>query len=171
MGDRDEEGVRRFVEHMAMSWAEWGFPRMAARVLMVMMAADEEALTAAELGDRLEISPAAVSGAVRYLIQIGMLAREPVPGSRRDRYRLPDDAWYQASSLKGGLYKMIVDMAGQGVTALGGDETASGARIAEMRDFFVFLEAELGALLDKWHESRGQPRVHSTGLRPEGPRR
>jgi hypothetical protein len=25
MGDRDEEGVRRFVEHMA----EWGFPRMA----------------------------------------------------------------------------------------------------------------------------------------------
>lgn len=83
MGDRDEEGVRRFVEHMAMSWAEWGFPRMAARVLMVMMAADEEALTAAELGDRLEISPAAVSGAVRYLIQIGMLAREPVPRPRR----------------------------------------------------------------------------------------
>lgn len=57
------------------------------------------------------------------------------------------------------------------MTAPGGDETASGARIAEMRDFFVFLEAELGALLDKWHESRGQPRVHSTGLRPEGPRR
>src|SRR5258708_2537107 len=107
-----------------------------------------------DLGGRRELGPAAVSGAVRYLIQIGMLAREPVPGSRRDRYRLPDDAWYQASSLKGGLYKMIVDMAGEGVTALGGDQTASGARVAELRDVFVFLQAGAGALLDTGPESR-----------------
>ena len=64
---RDEEGVRLFVERMAMTWADLGFPRMPARILITLLAADEPALTAAELGERLEVSPAAISGAVRYL--------------------------------------------------------------------------------------------------------
>ena len=37
---RDEAQVRLFVENMAMFLADWGFSRMAARVLMVLMAAD-----------------------------------------------------------------------------------------------------------------------------------
>jgi hypothetical protein len=153
-GIRDEEGVRHFVEHMAMTWADWGFPRMAARVLMTLMAADEGALTAAELAERLGVSPAAISGGVRYLIQIGMVAREPVPGSRRDRYRMPDDAWYQASTTKGAWFKVIVDIAGGGITAIGGEDSPSGARIADMRDFFAFMATDTGALLERWHATR-----------------
>jgi biotin operon repressor len=156
-GIRDDEGVRHFVEHMAMSWADWGFPRMPARVLMTLMAADEDALTAAELAERLGVSPAAISGGVRYLIQIGMVAREPVPGSRRDRYRMPDDAWYQASAVKGTWFKVIVDIAGDGITAIGGKDSPSGARIAEMRDFFAFMATDTGNLLERWHETRATP--------------
>ena len=37
----------------------------------------------------LRISPAAVSGAVRYLIRLGLVHKERVPGSRRDCYRCP----------------------------------------------------------------------------------
>jgi DNA-binding transcriptional regulator GbsR (MarR family) len=153
-GVRDEDGVRRFVEHMAMSWADWGFPRMPARVLMTLMAADEEALTAAELSERLGVSPAAISGGVRYLIQIGILQREPVPRSRRDRYRLPDDAWYQASTVKSDIFKMIVDITDGGMKAIGSEESPSAVRIREMRDFFAFMQAEMSTLMDKWHETR-----------------
>src|SRR5262245_47418683 len=92
-GPRDEEGVRQFVEHMAMMLTEWGFPRMPARVLGSMMTADEDSLTAADLAERLGVSPAAISGAVRYLTHIGLISRVPVAGSRRDRYRLPDNPW------------------------------------------------------------------------------
>lgn len=145
---------------MARAWADWGFPRMPARILMTMMAADEPALTAAELGERLGVSPAAVSGAVRYLIQIGMIVREPVPGSRRDSYRLPNDAWYQASATKGGFFKILVDMTSDGLTAIGDADSPSAARIAEMRDFFAFMKEELGGLLDKW-EQRRQPTSES----------
>ena len=67
---RDEEQVRSFVEQMAMFLTDWGFPRMPARVLMGLMAADEERLTAGELAKRLAVSPAAISGAVRYLQQL-----------------------------------------------------------------------------------------------------
>src|SRR6266511_435432 len=77
-GQRDEEGVRRFVERLAMMLTEWGFPRMPARVLGSMMTADEDSLTAADLAERLGVSAAAISGAVRYLTHIGMISRRLV---------------------------------------------------------------------------------------------
>jgi predicted house-cleaning noncanonical NTP pyrophosphatase (MazG superfamily)/predicted transcriptional regulator len=147
---RDDDAVARFVEHMAMVLADWGFPRMAARVLMTMMAADEASLTAAELADRLAVSPAAISGAVRYLMHIGMISREPVPGSRLVRYRLPDDAWYLATATKSDLFKIFGDLADEGATALGGMDTPSGARVSEMRDYFKFAHTELPAILSRW---------------------
>ena len=153
-GHRDEEGVRRFVEQLAMMLAEWGFPRMPARVLGSMMTADEDSLTAADLAERLGVSAAAISGAVRYLNHIGMLAREPAPGSRRDRYRLPQNPWYQTSLLEGQLLKALAALSDEGIAAVGSEATPAGARIAEMRDFFRFLEDELASLLDKWRALR-----------------
>ena len=149
MADRDPDRVREFVEHLALVFTDWGFPRMPSRVLITLMAADEEALAAAELAERLDVSPAAISGAVRYLIHIGLLQRVPTPGSRRDRYRLPADPWYESGSLRDGYMSQVVAATSEGVVALGAD-TAAGRRIARMRDFFVFVHAELGDLLAKW---------------------
>jgi DNA-binding transcriptional ArsR family regulator len=154
-GERDEAAVRQFVERMAMTLADYGFPRMPARVLVVVMSADEEALTAGELAARLGVSPAAVSGAVRYLTRLRLLVREPVPGSRSDRYRMPDDAWYEAALAEGPMYKVLVDLADEGVPALGGAETPAGARVAEMRDFLLFVMEELATILEKWRARRG----------------
>jgi DNA-binding transcriptional ArsR family regulator len=147
---RDEEGVRRFVERMAALLAEWGFPRMAARVLLVMMAADEDSLTAAELAERLGASPAAISGAVRYLTQLRMVVREPVPGSRRDRYRMPNDVWYEVGIGEVPMFKTLHKLADEAVPTLGGPQTPAGARMARMRDFYQFMMNELPTLLDKW---------------------
>jgi DNA-binding transcriptional regulator GbsR (MarR family) len=153
-GQRDEEGVRRFVERLAMMLMEWGFPRMPARVLGSMMTADEDSLTAADLAERLGVSAAAISGAVRYLTHIGMISKEPVPGSRRDRYRLPTNPWYQTSLLEAELFKALIVLCDEGIAAVGTEATPAGVKIAEMRDFMRFLEAEMPRLLDKWHEVR-----------------
>ncbi|MFG1955379.1 GbsR/MarR family transcriptional regulator [Micromonospora sp. NPDC048830] len=150
---RNEEEVHLFVERMAMAFAEVGFPRMAARVLFTVMSADDP-LTAAEIGERLGVSAAAVSGAVRYLTQFGMLIREPVPRSRRDRYRVPDNPWYEATITKTGLYKNFIDIAGGGVDALRGRDTPAGERISEMRDFFLFVQEEVESLGERWRARR-----------------
>src|SRR5688572_21224705 len=139
--------------------ADWGFPRMAGRVLFTMMSADELALTAGELADRLGVSPAAISGAVRYLIQISMIVREPVPGSRRDRYRLVDDSWYEVTLAKMTLLKTIVDHTEQGVAAAGGAGTPAGARLADMRDFYIYVQETLPELMDGWAERKARTRV------------
>src|SRR6266487_4906160 len=123
-GQRDEEGVRRFVEHLAMMLAEWGFPRMPARVLGSMMTADEDSLTAADLAERLGVSAAAISGAVRYLTHIGMISKEPAPGSRRDRYRLPTNPWYQTSLLEAELFKALIVLCDEGIAARSEEHTS-----------------------------------------------
>jgi predicted transcriptional regulator len=156
VADRDEVKVRTAVEQMALIFTDWGFPRMPSRVLVTLMAADEEALTAAELAERLEVSPAAISGAVRYLMHVRLLQRVPTPGSRRDRYRLPADPWYESSTVRDGFMAQIAVVAGDGVAALGPD-TPGGERIERMRAFFLFLQAELGGVLEKWRAEHPVP--------------
>jgi len=151
---RNEEAVRRFVEQIAMQFADWGFPRMAGRVLFVLMTADEPGLSAADLGDRLDASAAAISGAVRYLGQLRLVVREPVPGSRRDVYRLADNAWYTAAMTELSLYQAIISASESVLAALGDTESPSRARIAEMRDFFTFFQSEMSGLLAKWESVR-----------------
>lgn len=147
---RDEAAMRQYVEHMSRLLADWGFPRMAGRVLFTLTGADERSLTAGELAERLGVSPAAISGAVRYLTHISMVVREPVPGSRRDRYRLVDDSWYEVTVAKMSFLKTFVDAIEQGVTAAGGGNTPAGRRLAEMRDFYIFVQDAMPEIMEKW---------------------
>nr|BFE73566.1 hypothetical protein GCM10020092_068670 [Actinoplanes digitatis] len=95
-------------------------------MVFTLMAADERSLSAGELAERLDVSPAAISGAVRYLTQLSMVTREHVPGSRRDRYRLVDDSWYEVTVAKMTLLKTLADAAAQGAAAAGGRDTIAG---------------------------------------------
>jgi DNA-binding transcriptional regulator GbsR (MarR family) len=157
-GRRDEEAVRRFVEHFALTLSDMGMPRMAARVLAALMAAEKPGLTAGEISERLGVSPAAVSGAVRYLIQVGMTVREPTPGSRRDLYSAPISSWY-SSTVRGKLYERVADVVQEGVLAVGDETTPAGARLADMRDFFLFVQDEMSGLIKRWEQARREART------------
>jgi predicted transcriptional regulator len=150
---RDDEAVSRFVERFAVTLEQSGVPRMPARVFVTLLATDSGALTAAELAERLQVSPAAISGAVRYLIQVDLITRERDPGSRRDRYRVFDDAWYEATVRRERLLMRWEDNAREGVAALGPD-TPAGARMVETVAFFEFLRREMAALQERWRQER-----------------
>ncbi|HEX2184461.1 MAG TPA: MarR family transcriptional regulator [Chloroflexota bacterium] len=92
-GEHDEQQVGRFVERLALNLSESGWPRMAARVFAGLLVAADGRRTAAQLVELLHVSPAAISGAVRYLMQVGLITREREPGQRRDYYRVYDDLW------------------------------------------------------------------------------
>ena len=151
--DRDPDAVLRFIERFAVLLTEGGFPRMPARVFAALISSDSGRLTAAELAEVLQVSPAAISGAVRYLTQVDLVVREREPGSRRDRYVVRDDAWYEASVGRDRLLARWQSSLADGVELLGAD-TPAGARLAETRDFFGFVAEELPALLDRWRARR-----------------
>jgi DNA-binding transcriptional ArsR family regulator len=146
---RDPEAVARFVERFAAVLAEAGIARMPARVFAALLVTDSGSLTAAELAGQLHVSPAAVSGAVRYLSQFGMVSRERVPGSRRDRYRVLDDVWFEASARRDAILASWESASREGIEVLGG-QTRAGQRFAQSVEYFEFLRQELDGIVARW---------------------
>ncbi|GAA2263832.1 MarR family transcriptional regulator [Streptomyces amakusaensis] len=150
---QDPELVSAFVERFAGQLAEAGMARMPARIFAALLASDSGAMNSAELGEQLKVSPAAVSGAVRYLAHVGMVSREREPGSRRERYRVHSNQWYEALAHRDQIIKKWEDTMREGVASLGPD-SAGGRRLAETLEFFEFLQRELPLLLDRWRDHR-----------------
>lgn len=145
--------VAEFVARSSGELVAKGFPRVPAQVMMALTASEDGRLTAAQLAESLRVSPAAVSGAVRYLQTVGFLRSAIVPGTRRHVYSLPDLPWYTATLTRPGLYldieRVLRSFADRMPT-----ESNARERIAEMADFFRFFEDRLPRLLDEWRQER-----------------
>lgn len=150
----DQEELLRFVERFAMVLAESGIPRMPARVFAYVLAEDAEKYTAAELASGLRVSLAAISGAVRYLLQVGLLAKEREPGSRSDHYRIfDDDVWGAIVSQRFPILKVYEDAAAEGVKLLR-PGSPGARRMRETQEFYAFLREEQPKVIERWREHR-----------------
>jgi DNA-binding transcriptional regulator GbsR (MarR family) len=151
--ERDDEAVRRFIERFALNLVEAGMPRMPARVFAALLSADDGRCTAAELAALLGVSPAAISGAVRYLMQVRMASREREPGERVDHYQVTGGTWYEAITRRDEILARWVQDFQEGIKAVGPD-TPAGARLEETRQFFEFLMVEIPRMLERWRARR-----------------
>jgi DNA-binding transcriptional regulator GbsR (MarR family) len=142
-----------YIERFAAVLVAAGFPPMPARVFVALLVTDAGRLTAAELAAVLRISPAAVSGAVRYLIQVGMVHKERVPGSRRDYYRMPGGMWDSLIRQRDQVMTRWTALVREGIDLVGPD-TPAGERLAEQADFLDFVTKELSDVLERWDRHR-----------------
>jgi DNA-binding transcriptional regulator GbsR (MarR family) len=150
---RDRDAAGRFIERLASVLTEAGFPRMPARVFAALLASEPGRLNAAELAELLQVSPAAVSGSVRYLSQVGLVSRESEPGSRRVGYRVPDDVWDQVLRLRDQVMGRLIATMREGVEVLD-PGSAAGRRLTESIRYFEFVGAELAHLVELWRNPR-----------------
>lgn len=155
--DRDEQEVARFLERFASVMVEAGIPPMPARVFSALLVSDTGRLTAAELSMLLSASPAAISGAVRYLEQIRIIRREREPGTRRDVYHVDND-WYEMTFRRNQVIARWATATRDGIGVLG-PQTAAGQRMADSLDFFEFILQEAAGLTQRWeaHKKAGGP--------------
>ena len=156
-GERDPAAVRDFIERFTGQLTQAGFPRTPARIFVALLTSDSSSLTAAELGDLLQTSPASVSAGVRYLIQVGLVSAKGEPGSRRQHYEMPADVWDEIVRLRNRQFTRWAAEMREGVDALGAGSPA-GARLAESVRYFEFLSVEMSGLLTRWRrESASRP--------------
>jgi DNA-binding transcriptional regulator GbsR (MarR family) len=153
MHERNEEAVGRFTERFAADLSDNGFPRMPARVFAMLLVNESGQMTAAELADALQVSPAAISGAVRYLVLIHFATRAREAGSRRDVVRVSEHNWMHATLNQDQVYARMEATLREGVAVLG-EGSAAGARVEETRDFFAYLRKEMPLILQRWQDQR-----------------
>jgi DNA-binding transcriptional regulator GbsR (MarR family) len=153
--DRDDDAVKRYTEQFGNLLAETGWPRMAARVFAAILSSVSGRMTAAELSDQLQASPAAVSGAVNYLLQLRLATREREPGTRRDVYVVQDDAWYQTMMSEDASLarwseslRKVLDAAGEGSDA--------HRRIRISLGFIDFIGEEVKGLSERWIKRKAE---------------
>ncbi len=132
-----------------------GVSRMPASVFAALLVSDDNTRTAGELAELLQISPAAVSGAVRYLAGVGMVERRRPIGTRRDQYRLAADNWFEVMLNREPLLQAWTKAATDATELLGAN-TSPGRRMAETAAFFDFLRVELDATLQRWPARRAE---------------
>ena len=80
-----------------------------------------------------------------------MLVRAREPGTRRDVFRVHEDGWGEMYTQQAAVLRRWIQAADESAKALGPD-SPGGRRLAETRDFFAFMHAELPGLIQRWRE-------------------
>ncbi|MBF6171947.1 GbsR/MarR family transcriptional regulator [Nocardia blacklockiae] len=155
----DEAALVGYRERFAQTMIESGMPRMASRVFAALMLTDSGKLSAAELAEQLGVGAPAISGAIKYLVQVRLVERGREPGSRRDFCRVHEHTWSHYISQSDPLLAQLQSGADEGAALLGLDSPA-GRRLDETRRFFEFLRTEMEQSMAKWRQlqaSAGEP--------------
>lgn len=93
------------------------------------------------------------------LSTVALIEQVPVRGSRRDHYRMRDDAWATLMTSQNTVVTMMQDIADAGLAAIPGENPATERR-HQMRDFYAYMLIELPALIDRWHRSQNKESHH-----------
>jgi predicted transcriptional regulator len=134
---RDAEAVREYEETFTTVLMASGVPKMMSRVLTCLYTTDAGSLTASELVQRLQVSPASISKAITSLESQDLVRRER-DERRRERYVVDNDVWYQAMIASARSTAQLVETARQGVAILGPD-TPAAARLENIARFLDFV--------------------------------
>ncbi|GLY66608.1 MarR family transcriptional regulator [Amycolatopsis taiwanensis] len=153
---RDAATVGEFTERFTALMVRTGLPPMPSRVLACLFTSDGGAFTAAELVQRLRVSPASISKAIAYLEQLELVRRERDTQGRRERYLIDDDVWYRAWSASTKSITMWADTAKHGADILG-TATPAGARLRNTGQFFQLLAEDMTRAAE--HRRRTFPEI------------
>jgi len=147
---RDAEAVREYEERFTTVLMQSGTPKMMSRVLACLYISDAGSLTASELVQRLQVSPASISKAIAFLESQGLVRRER-DERRRERYVVDDDIWYQSmmASVRGTAY--LAETARQGVSILGSG-TPAAARLENTARFADFVSESIARAANQARE-------------------
>ncbi|MFI2509327.1 helix-turn-helix domain-containing protein [Streptomyces sp. NPDC018972] len=134
---RDAEAVRAYEETLTTVFIASGTPKMMARVMACLTLTDADSLTAAELAQRLQVSPASVSKAITFLESQGLVRREREEG-RRERYGIDDDIWYQSMMASARSTAQVAETSRQGVGVMR-PGTPAATRLENAARFLDFI--------------------------------
>ena len=134
---RDAEAVGEYEEMFTTVLMQSGLPKMMSRVLVCLYTTDAGSLTASELVQRLQVSPASISKAIASLESLDLIRRER-DDRRRERYVVDDDLWYQSMMRSAQDNARLAETARQGVGVLGRD-TPAAARLENVARYLDFV--------------------------------
>lgn len=140
---RDPEAVAEYEEQFTTVLMQSGLSnKMMARVMVSLLTTDSGSMTAAELVQRLQVSPASISKSIAFLESQALVRRER-DERRRERYVIDDNLWYQSMAASVAALVQQAEISRQGVGVLG-PETPAAVRLENVARFLDYVAESLG---------------------------
>jgi DNA-binding transcriptional regulator GbsR (MarR family) len=148
-----EDRLDAFVEEFGLAMDRSGLPRAAGRMFAWLLVCDPPEQSAAELGEALHSSTGGVSQNLRLLQQLKFIERVGKPRDRRAYYRVAPGAWLTIMAGQQEDTTRFRELGQRGLAMLAEAEPARRARLAEMTDFYAFLEREIPDLIERYRST------------------
>jgi len=138
-----------FIEDIGLYFERLGLPRMAGRILGVLLISDPPAQSITEIREKLNASKSSISIMARLLVEAGLIEKVPSPMPRRDYFKFKTGGWIlymqQWFELMSGLHKITE----RGIALLNDKPADLKNRLMEAHDLFSYLEEHFPTLLEK----------------------
>lgn len=145
-----------FIEDIGLYFERLGLPRMAGRILGVLLISDPPAQSITEIGEKLNASKSSISIMARLLLEVGLIERVPSPVPRRDYFRFKPGGWilymHQWLDLMAGLHVI----AERGLGLMADKPPEQRERLQEAHDLFSYIEEHFPTLLNELESQRGE---------------
>jgi len=132
-----------------------GIPRMAGRILGVLLISDPPEQSMTELCETLQASKSAVSTSTRLLSEMGLIERAPSPEPRQVYFRFVAGGWLTFMRMYLRMMGSLHGIAERGLELLKEDDPALRERLQEAHDMFSLIEEQLPVLLKQIEKRRG----------------
>ena len=140
---------KHFVEDISLYFEQMGLPRMAGRVLGVLLICDPPAQSLTDLGELLQASKSSISTNTRLLTEMGLIERAASPVPRQVYFQFKPGGWLVFIRQRLKLWASLHQIAEQGLELLQERDPALRERLQEAHDMFSMIEEELPALLER----------------------
>jgi len=138
-----------FIEDIGLFFEQMGMPRMAGRILGVLLISDPPAQSITDLVEKLQASKSAISIMARFLLERGLIERVASPIPRRDYYRFKPGGWIAYMRQWMGLMSALHEITERGMDILAEKPRELKTRLQEAHDLFSYIESEFPSLLDR----------------------
>jgi DNA-binding transcriptional regulator GbsR (MarR family) len=155
---------KHFIEDIGLFFEQMGLPRMAGRILGVLLISDPPAQSINDLTEKLNASKSAISIMARLLVERGLIERVASPLPRRDYYRFKPGGWINYLREWLGLMSELHRIAERGLALMDAKPLEFQERLLEAHDLFSTLEERFPMILEELETDR---RIRLKGDTPE----
>jgi hypothetical protein len=143
-------------DRLALAFDAAGVPPMPGRILAFLLCCEPATQSLPDIGSALGASKGGVSQAARLLVQLQLIERVAVRGSRQLWYRLRDDAWL--AHMRGDIERIrtMLRILDDGLAGFAGAPAERSRRLREMRALYAFYERKLPDLMTEWLATRAR---------------
>ncbi|MCL7453617.1 MAG: MarR family transcriptional regulator [Anaerolineae bacterium] len=146
---------QHFIEDMSLYFEQMGLPRMAGRVLGVLLICNPPAQSLTDLCEILQASKSSISTTTRLLTEMGLIERTPSPVPRQVYFQFKPGGWVVFIRQRLKLWVSLHNIAEEGLELLHDQDPELRSRLQEAHDMFSVIEEELPTLLDRVEKKHG----------------